>query len=214
MRSISNVVDVTNYVMHVLREPAARVRPREARRTAGSSSAGARPGEELRTLDGDAAAARRARPADHRRRAGGRARGDHGRRSRARSPTTTTEVLLEAANFEPIGILQHVRAARRCAPRARTAGRRASTRTWPSPPPCSRAGCSSISPAPSSTGQRRRARRAARAPGRHACGPSARDADRRPRGRRRRAALDPRAARLRGRATTGTSPSRPGARAT
>ena len=38
MRSISNVVDVTNYVMHVLRQPAARIRPLAARRRAASSS--------------------------------------------------------------------------------------------------------------------------------------------------------------------------------
>ena len=43
----------------------------------------------------------------------------------------TTEVLLEAANFEPVGILQDVRAAGPAGRRARTAGRRGSTRIWP-----------------------------------------------------------------------------------
>ena len=105
MRSISNVVDITNYVMHVYGSPCT---PSTAR----SSTDGrivvrrARAGEELRTLDGTSGAPRRARPRDHRRRAAGCARGDHGRLETARSPTTTAEVLLEAANFEPIGVLK------------------------------------------------------------------------------------------------------------
>ena len=45
------------------------------------------------------------RPADHRRREGGRARRDHGR-AESEVSEATTEVLLEAANFEPIGVLQ------------------------------------------------------------------------------------------------------------
>ena len=105
MRSISNVVDVTNYVMHVYGQPAARVRPLEARAAAGSSCAARTPGEELRTLDGTL------RELDERDllitdgEKAGRARGDHGRPRQRGRRTTTTEVLLEAANFEPIGIL-------------------------------------------------------------------------------------------------------------
>ena len=37
---------------------------------------------------------------------------------------TTTDVLLEAANFEPQGILEHAPSASGCEPRARTAGRK------------------------------------------------------------------------------------------
>ena len=102
MRPISNVVDVTNYVMLALGNPLhafdfstlaeGRVVVRRAR-----------PGEEIRTLDGDGAQARSDRPPDRRRGARDRAGRDHGRRG-DRGTDATTSVLLEAANFEPVGI--------------------------------------------------------------------------------------------------------------
>ena len=125
------------------RQPAARVRLHDARAAAGSScaargraSACARSTASTATLDAR-------RPDDRRRRAVGRARRDHGRRGDGDRRGTTT-VLLEAANFEPYGIYRRASGCG-CAPRGRTAGRRASTRTSPSPPRTSRRRCSSSS---------------------------------------------------------------------
>ena len=79
MRPISNVVDVTNYVMHALGSPLHAFDFDSS--PAGGSSCGARKkGERLRTLDGAGPRARAGRPPDHRRRAAGRDRRDHGRR--------------------------------------------------------------------------------------------------------------------------------------
>ena len=104
MRSVSNVVDVTNYVMHVWGSP---LHAFDRKRLAGGRVVVRRasPGEELRTLDGTL------RPLDPR---------DlmitDGERSVALAAIMggedsevgkdTSEVLLEAANFEPIGILR------------------------------------------------------------------------------------------------------------
>jgi len=104
MRSISNVVDVTNYVMHVWGSPLHafdRKRLADARIVVRR----ARPGEELLTLDGTL---RRLDPND--------LMITDGERSVALAAimggeesevgAETTELLLEAANFEPIGILR------------------------------------------------------------------------------------------------------------
>jgi phenylalanyl-tRNA synthetase beta chain len=104
MRPISNVVDVTNYVMHALGNPlhvfdfdtlgGGRIVVRRAR-----------PGEEFTTLDGTQ---RKLDPADlviadaERAVAFAGVMGGHETEVR----DETTNVLLEAANFEPVGILQ------------------------------------------------------------------------------------------------------------
>jgi len=104
MRSISNVVDVTNYVMHVYGSPLHafdRAKLAEGRIVVRRAHAG----EELRTLDGTL---RRLDPSDLMITDGERSvalaaimGGEESEVSDA-----TTEVLLEAANFEPIGILR------------------------------------------------------------------------------------------------------------
>ena len=104
MRAISNVVDVTNYVMHVYGSP---LHAFDREKLAGGRIVvrRARPGEELRTLDG---ALRRLDPADLM-----ITDGEHSVALAAimggeDSEVTeeTRDVLLEAANFEPIGILR------------------------------------------------------------------------------------------------------------
>ena len=104
MRAISNVVDVTNYVMHVYGSP---LHAFDRAKLNGGRIVvrRARPGEELRTLDGTL---RRLHPSD--------LMITDGERSVALAAImggedsevaeSTREVLLEAANFEPIGILR------------------------------------------------------------------------------------------------------------
>jgi phenylalanyl-tRNA synthetase beta chain len=104
MRSISNVVDVTNYVMHVWGSP---LHAFDRSKLAGGRIVvrHARPGEELRTLDGTP---RTLEPSD--------LMITDGEKSVALAAIMggeesevgddTTEVLLEAANFEPLGILR------------------------------------------------------------------------------------------------------------
>jgi phenylalanyl-tRNA synthetase beta chain len=104
MRSISNVVDVTNYVMHVYGSP---LHAFDRSTLAGGRIAvrHARPGEEVQTLDGTV------RPVDERDLLitdGEKPLALAAIMGGAHSEVTaeTTEVLLEAANFEPIGILK------------------------------------------------------------------------------------------------------------
>jgi phenylalanyl-tRNA synthetase beta chain len=104
MRSISNVVDITNYVMHVWGSP---LHAFDRQKLAGGRIVvrRARPGEELRTLDGTL---RKLEPTD--------LMITDGEKSVALAAIMggedsevsedTTEVLLEAANFEPMGILR------------------------------------------------------------------------------------------------------------
>ncbi len=104
MRSISNVVDVTNYVMHVYGSP---LHAFDRARLAGGRIAvrHAHPGEELRTLDGtlrrlderDLLITDGERPVALAAIMGGQ---------ESEVTDETAEVLLEAANFEPIGILK------------------------------------------------------------------------------------------------------------
>ena len=104
MRSISNVVDVTNYVMHVWGSP---LHAFDRSKLAGGRIVvrRARPDEELRTLDGTL---RRLVPEDLMITDGEYSvalaaimGGEQSEVSEA-----TNEVLLEAANFEPLGILR------------------------------------------------------------------------------------------------------------
>lgn len=104
MRSISNVVDVTNYAMHVWGSP---LHVFDRAKLAGGRIVvrRAHPGEELRTLDGTL---RRLTPDD--------LMITDGEKSVALAAImggeesevadATSEVLLEAANFEPLGILR------------------------------------------------------------------------------------------------------------
>ena len=104
MRSISNVVDVTNYVMHVWGSP---LHAFDRAKLAGGRIVvrHARPGEELRTLDGTV---RRLEPHDLLITDGERAVALAAILGGEDSEVTqsTREVLLEAANFEPLGILR------------------------------------------------------------------------------------------------------------
>jgi phenylalanyl-tRNA synthetase beta chain len=104
MRSISNVVDVTNYVMHVWGSP---LHAFDRRKLADGRIVvrNARPGEELRTLDGTT---RRLDGEDLLITDGGKAVALAAIMGGEDSEVTdeTTEVLLEAANFEPLGILR------------------------------------------------------------------------------------------------------------
>jgi phenylalanyl-tRNA synthetase beta chain len=104
MRSISNVVDVTNYVMHVWGSP---LHAFDRAKLAGGRIVvrRARPGEELRTLDGTV---RKLETDDLL-----ITDGEHAVALAAimggedsEVGDETTEVLLEAANFEPLGILR------------------------------------------------------------------------------------------------------------
>jgi phenylalanyl-tRNA synthetase beta chain len=104
MRSISNVVDITNYVMHVYGSP---LHAFDRSLLAGGRIVvrHAREGETLRTLDGTE---RQLLPSDLLITDGERpvalAAIMGGLESEVSE--TTTEVLLEAANFEPIGVLK------------------------------------------------------------------------------------------------------------
>ncbi|MDH4103716.1 MAG: phenylalanine--tRNA ligase subunit beta [Thermoleophilia bacterium] len=104
MRSISNVVDVTNYAMHVWGSP---LHAFDRTRLAGARVVvrRARPGEELRTLDGTL---RRLTTDDLMITDGERSVALAAIMGGEESEVTaeTNEVLLEAANFEPLGILR------------------------------------------------------------------------------------------------------------
>jgi phenylalanyl-tRNA synthetase beta chain len=104
VRSISNVVDVTNYVMLALGNP---LHAFDLAKLAGGRIVvrRAQPGEELRTLDGQL---RRLDPADLMIADGERSVAVAGIMGGAETEVadTTTDILLEAANFEPIGILK------------------------------------------------------------------------------------------------------------
>jgi phenylalanyl-tRNA synthetase beta chain len=104
MRSISNVVDVTNYVMHVWGSP---LHAFDRSRLAGGRIVvrHARHGETLRTLDGTE---RELRETDLLITDGDRAVALAAIMGGLESEVSeaTSEVLLEAANFEPIGVLR------------------------------------------------------------------------------------------------------------
>ena len=105
MRSISNVVDITNYVMHVYGSPLHAFDRAQARTAAGSSSAARGPARRcgrstarVRTLDErDLLITDGERPVALAAIMGG---------LDSEVTDETTEVLLEAANFEPIGVLR------------------------------------------------------------------------------------------------------------
>jgi phenylalanyl-tRNA synthetase beta chain len=103
MRPISNVVDVTNYVMHALGNPL-HVFDFDALAGGRIVVRRARPGEEFATLDGTL---RKLDPADLVIADADRAIAFAGIMGGLDTEVTetTTNVLLEAANFEPVGIL-------------------------------------------------------------------------------------------------------------
>ena len=104
MRSISNVVDVTNYVMHVYGSP---LHAFDRSQLAGGRIVvrHARAGEEVQTLDGTV---RRVDERDLLITDGEKPVALAAIMGGANSEVveSTTEVLLEAANFEPIGVLK------------------------------------------------------------------------------------------------------------
>ena len=104
MRSISNVVDVTNYVMHVHGSP---LHAFDRSKLTGGRIVvrRAEQGEELRTLDGNL---RRLDPRDLLITDGDRAVALAAIMGGLESEVDddTTEVLLEAANFEPVGVMR------------------------------------------------------------------------------------------------------------
>ena len=104
MRSISNVVDVTNYVMHVWGSPL-HAFDRARLETGRIVVRRAQPGEELRTLDGTL---RQLTLEDLMITDGERSVALAAIMGGEESEVTaeTSEVLLEAANFEPLGILR------------------------------------------------------------------------------------------------------------
>ena len=210
MRSISNVVDVTNYVMHVWGSP---LHAFDRTKLAGGRIVvrRARAGEELRTLDGTLRRLEAGRPAHHRRRAGRRARGDHGRRGQ-RGHGDTTRGAARGGELRAARDPAHVRAARAAHGRVEPLGegrrpvpRRERRRSREPPARRSRRSADD--------GPRRRPRRAPGAPGRP-LPPRARVAPDRTRRAPRRAARDASRASGSTSPTTGTSPFRPGARAT
>ncbi len=104
MRSISNVVDITNYVMHVFGSPL-HAFDRSLLSGGGIVVRRARDGETLRTLDGTV---RQLLPSDLLITDGERPVALAAIMGGLESEVSesTTEVLLEAANFEPIGVLK------------------------------------------------------------------------------------------------------------
>ena len=88
-----------------LGEPAPRLRPREARRRARSPCATHAPARRCERSTGRSARSTRTTSSSRTASAPSRSRRSWAART-ARSRTSTTEVLLEAANFEPLGILR------------------------------------------------------------------------------------------------------------
>ena len=96
-----------------LRPADARVRPREARRRTRSSFGARANGEKIVTLDGVERKLDDVDDRDRRRRNAAGNRGRHRREGTARSRTTTTDILLEAAAFDPEAHSRHATEARR-----------------------------------------------------------------------------------------------------
>ena len=195
MRSISNVVDVTNYVMHVWGSP---LHAFDRSKLAGGRIVvrRAHEGETLRTLDGTE---RQLLPSDLLITDGERAVALAAIMGGLDSEVfdETTEVLLEAANFEPIGVLKTSE---------RLALRTEGSNKWEKGVDPVRGGAGGRARQPAARRSHRRgahrvggrAGRAARAAGRHAS-PGAGEPPHRARGARGRAAQGPRPSRVRGR---------------
>ena len=105
MRSISNVVDITNYVMLALGSPAARVRPLDCSRRAGSSSVARSRGRRSGRSTATSASSRPPTSSSPTRKRPVAVAGIMGGED-SEVRDETTDILLEAANFDALTVLR------------------------------------------------------------------------------------------------------------
>ena len=129
------------------RQPAPRLRLRASCAAASLTARRARPGETLRTLDGQQRELDPDDARDRRRRGAAGHRRHHGRR-RLRDRARHDDDRARGRELHARPDHAHLAGSSACAPTARTAGRRASTPTSPRSPRVRRPGCSSSCAAP------------------------------------------------------------------